>query len=48
MMYWARAGVASFGRQFEFHDVIFHIELYNVGNRRRNVVFTANGRSKSM
>ena len=42
----ARSSVTSFDRQFEFHDVIYHIEPYNVGNRRRNVDFTANGQSK--
>ena len=36
---WARTGVTSFGRQFDFHDVIYH-------NRRRNVNFTTIGRSK--
>ena len=36
---WARTGVTSFGRQFDFHDVIYH-------NRRRNVYFTTSGRSK--
>ena len=34
-----RTGVRSFGRQFDFHDVIYH-------NRRRNVDFTTIGRSK--
>ena len=24
---WAQTGVSSFGRQFDFHDVIYHISL---------------------
>ena len=31
-----------FGRQFDFHNVIYHIEPCNVGNRRPDVVFTNN------
>ena len=38
-MDWARTGVKSFGRQFDFHDVIYH-------NRRLNVNFTTIGCSK--
>ena len=34
--------------RFEFHDVIYHKEPCNVGNRRCNVDFAANGRSKCM
>ena len=34
----ARTGVTSFGRQFDFHDVIYHKRHCNVDNRRRNVV----------
>ena len=30
--------MTSFGRQFDFHDVIFHKQHCNVNNRRRNVV----------
>ena len=37
---WARTGVTSFGRQFDFHDIIYHKRNCNVDNRRRNVVFT--------
>ena len=33
---WARTCVTLFGRQFDFHDVIYH-------NRRRNVNFTTIG-----
>ena len=32
--------MTSFGRQFDFHDVIYHIQHCNVDNRRRNVVLT--------
>ena len=42
----ARIGGKSFGRQVDFHDVIYHIQPRNVDNRRRNVVFTTNVRSK--
>ena len=38
-MDWAQTGVTSFGRQFDFHDVIYD-------NRRLNVNFTTIGRSK--
>ena len=37
---WARTGVKSFGRQFDLHDVIYHIWHCNVDKRRCNVVFT--------
>ena len=37
---WARTSVTSFGCQFEFHDVIYHIPHCNADNRRCNVVFT--------
>ena len=30
--------MTSFGRKFDFHDVIYHIRYCNVDNRRRNVV----------
>ena len=43
---WFRTGVTSFGRQFEFHDVIYHKRHCNVENRRHNVVFTSTWRSK--
>ena len=33
-----RTGVTSFGHQFDFHDVTYHIRPYNVDTRRRNVV----------
>ena len=39
-MDWARTGVKSFSRQFDFHAVIYHIWHCNVDNRRCNVVFT--------
>ena len=39
---WARAGMMSFGRQFDFHDVIYYIQPCNVDNRRYNVKFTTN------
>ena len=42
----ARIGVTPFGRQLDFHDVIYNIRHYNVDNRRRNVAFTTIGRSK--
>ena len=31
----------SFGRQFDFHDIIYHIHVQpcNVDNRRCNVIF---------
>ena len=35
-----------FGHQFDFYDVINHIEPCNVGNRWRNMVFTTIGHSK--
>ena len=38
--------MTSFGRQFDFHDVIYHIRHCNVDNRWRNAVFTSIGRSK--
>ena len=34
--------MTSFGRQFDFHDVIYHIQSCNVDNRRRNVISTTN------
>ena len=37
--------MTSFVRQFDFHDVIYHIQPCNVENRRHNV-FTTIGRSK--
>ena len=37
---WARTSMTSFGRQFKFHDVIYHKPHCNVDNRRHNVVFT--------
>ena len=37
---WARTDRTSFGRQFDFHDVIYHKRHCNVDNRRRNVAFT--------
>ena len=37
---WARTGVTSFGRQFDFYDVTYHIRHCNVDNSRGNVVFT--------
>ena len=33
--HWARTGVTSFSRQFDFHDVIYHIRHCNVDNRRQ-------------
>ena len=33
---WARTGVTSFGRQYDFHYVIYNILTRNVDNRRRN------------
>ena len=36
---WALIGVTSFGRQFKFHDVIYHIRHCDVDNRQCNVVF---------
>ena len=41
-MDWARTSVKSFGRQFDFHDVIYHIWHCNIDNRRCNVVFYNN------
>ena len=38
--------MTSFGRQFYFHDVIYHLWHCNADNRRRNVVFTTTWRSK--
>ena len=38
--------MTSFGRQFDFHDAIYHIQHCNVDNRQCNVVFTTIGRSK--
>ena len=43
---WARTGVTSFGRQFDFHDVIYHKRHCNVDNRRCSVVFTTTRRLK--
>ena len=37
---WARTSVTSFGRKFDFHDVLYHIWHCNVDNRRRNIVLT--------
>ena len=44
---WAWTGVTSFGRQFDFHDVIYHIQPCNIDNRWHNIVFTTNGRYKT-
>ena len=41
-----REWVTSFGHQFDFHDVIGHVQPCNVDNRRGNVVCTNNGHSK--
>ena len=30
---WTQIGVTSIGRMFDFHDVIYHIQLCNVDNR---------------
>ena len=43
---WTRTGVTSFGRQFDFNDVTYHIGHCNVDTRRGNVVFTTSVRSK--
>ena len=43
---WARTGVESLGRQFDFHDVIYPIRHCNVDIRRRSIVFTTIGHSK--
>ena len=43
---WARTSVTSFGSQFDFNDVTYHIEYCNVDTRRCNVVFTTIVRSK--
>ena len=32
-------GMTSFGRQFDFYDVIYHIRPCKVDNRQRNVGF---------
>ena len=37
---WTRTGVTSFGSQFDFNDVTYHIGHCNVDTRRCNVVFT--------
>ena len=37
-MDWARTDVTSFGRQLDFHDVIYPIQHCNDDNRRRNIV----------
>ena len=39
-MDWARAGVKSFSRQFDFLDVIYQIQHCNVDDRLRKVIFT--------
>ena len=38
--------MTSFGRQFDFNDVTYHIGHSNVDTRRGNVVFTTFVRSK--
>ena len=38
--------MTSFGRQFDFNDVTYHIGHCNVDTRRGNVVFTTFVRSK--
>ena len=38
--------MTSLGRQFDFHDGIYHIGHRNIDNRQRNIVFTTFGRSK--
>ena len=43
---WTRTGVTSFGRQFDFNDVTYHIGHCNVDTRQGNVVFTTFVRSK--
>ena len=45
-MNWAQTGVMSFGYQFDFHDLIYHIRHYYIDNIQRNVVFTTTRRSK--
>ena len=37
---WAQTCVMSFSRQFDFHDVIYHIGHCNVDKRGCNIVFT--------
>ena len=38
--------MSLFGRQFDFHDVIYHVQPCNVDNRQHNIVFTTGGHSK--
>ena len=45
---WTQTGVASFGRQFDFNDVTYHIGHCNVDTRPGNVVFTTFVRSKGV
>ena len=45
---WSQTGVMSFGRQFDFHEVIYLIQPFKIDYRLHNVVFTTNGRSKFM
>ena len=47
-MGWTRTGVTSFGRQFDFNDVTYHIGHCNADTRRSNVVFTIFVRSKGV
>ena len=34
----------SFGRLFDFHDAIYHVQYCNVDNGQGNIIFTATGR----
>ena len=43
---WARIVVLSCGRQFDLHGIIYHMQPYNVDNKRCNVFFTNRRRSK--
>ena len=44
VIYWlinhCMTGVMSFGNQFDFHDVIYHIEPCNIDNTQCNANFT--------
>ena len=40
--------MTSFGRQFDFHDVIYHIQPCDIDNTLDNIVFTTNEHSNFM
>ena len=51
MIYWlinhCTDGVSSFGRLFDFQDVIYHVHSCTLENRRSYFVLTTNGRSNA-